>query len=327
MRLRELLDGSKHRHLPIAKLAEKLHVTDTTIKRYLDNHWTTVDRGVLERFADLVGCKISEIFATHSSPFWDAFSGPASICNYVRPEYQGSFLDEKARSVINRLVTDCAKHTKVDDISADERTQFLKVAKNNCVVVGSPRRNQASEHALAQTFRPSRSDPPPFQFLWNPSMNLKPGTSIFSSVAATTTSPCGILFGSRDPKQLVAATYFSEPKEFIDLSTEDGRDCAIVSVINHSTGPAPARKLIVLAGFTEIGTMAAAEMLASDFREMEPRDKDTYVWGIVEVIYSKEAGEKDREILHKDWRYRSGGRSPIPFKEEPIKKAGGARRH
>jgi lambda repressor-like predicted transcriptional regulator len=71
-RFRELLD-SRRPKTSIAALAKVLMVSETTVSNILQDKWTSVERIVLERFADFVKCQIQEIFETTSSPFWDSF--------------------------------------------------------------------------------------------------------------------------------------------------------------------------------------------------------------------------------------------------------------
>jgi len=194
--------------------------------------------------------------------------------------------------------------------------------------VGSPRINPAAEYALAEVFK---SDPfasgaqvtlPPFQFVWHSSM--KPPASTFGRIAAPT-EPCGIWL--RDQNSTVVADYVADRHEFLAKRIRDGRDCAVVVVVNHP-GPISGlpNKLVILAGLRGIGTEAAALRLALDYRELEPRAEDQYVWGILEVVYKKEPGQPNGSIRHSGWRYRAGGRLPINFKTSPILVPGGARK-
>jgi len=316
-----------------AELAKELQVSEATIRHYLEDRWTSVDRGILERFADLVKCEIGEIFETHPSPFWEAFSEPGSSCHYFRGRHRaqsgvpGMYLDDQALRLVSELIKDCAPHTNVYYGQAETPEQFLTHAEDNMVVVGSPKSSLTSEYALCrifdvETFCPDAASPPPFQFVWHPAMKV--GKSSFGRMATQSDSRCGIWL--RDEGVLVTADYIPNLQEFTDKRIKDGRDCAVVVVMNHRTQSGKVRKLVVLSGLTKVGTEAAAQRLVSDFRELEPRNNESYVWGVVEAIFQKEKGRENQKIVHTDWRYRSEGRMPIGFKPTPIQKRGGLRR-
>ena len=84
----------------------------------------------------------------------------------------------------------------------------------------------------------------------------------------------------------------------------------MVFVANNPFGTTPV-KLIVLAGLSGIGTLAAAKALVKNFRDLEPLEDQSYVYGIVEGRSTKAANTVDRKYQSFDWRYRLGGRWPI----------------
>lgn len=103
--------------------------------------------------------------------------------------------------------------------------------------------------------------------------------------------------------------------DFRSWKTEKGRDCGLVFVAQQPFGALKPVTLIVLAGFSGIGTMAAAKALIRDFRDLEPSGAGQCVYGVVEARYSKRVHPSDgRTYKEYYWRYRQGGREPIAFK-------------
>jgi hypothetical protein len=312
----------------IAQLALDLEVAEPTLRHYLDDRWTSLDRGLLERFADHLKCDADKIFETENSPFWKAFEGETSSLYYIRswakeptsPRIDPVFRDDIALRLVNELVTKCARHTTVyGHQQGDVQRRFRKYANENVVVVGSPKSNLASEDALQSIFgiTPDSPKKPPFRFVWHPDMQVQ--ASVFGTDASGSPPRVGIWC---EEKGMVEAGYNPDEEAFIEGDAER-RDCAVVVVRNHKSGPdKPLRKMIVLAGFTRMGTEAAAERLKNDFRELEPRNGEEIVWGIVEAIVTKRPHTREQKVLHSDWRYRVGGRNPMNFKAKKISRRG-----
>jgi len=84
----------------------------------------------------------------------------------------------------------------------------------------------------------------------------------------------------------------------------------------------------VLAGITRIGTEAAARALVADYRDLEPGEGESTVWGIVEGVY-----DKPRRTTARTYPFsvvdRAGGRerSDEAAEEETGREPGRHRRH
>jgi hypothetical protein len=329
LRLQQILDEREKRvgdKIPKEDILEALDITSQTLSHYLLDRWSTVDRCMLERFADLAGCQVSDLFETRLSPFWDTFPKPSSSCYCVRlanppeeeKENERVVSDDKALVIMRNLIIDCASHTKVFEKYGAMGQAFDDLLNDNLIVVGGPRSNPATDRALEKVFA---GQEPPFQFVWHTGMGAPAGS--FATSAASADGPVGIKL-TEEPL-IVEAKYIHNHAEFEQSSTRDGRDCAVVVVANRtSESDMKPRKLIILAGFSGVGTEGAARILADDFREMEPRNGEPYAWGIVEVIYRKTSNKPQKILCHYDWRYRSGGRNPIAFKKKRIGMQGGA---
>jgi hypothetical protein len=310
------------------ELADRLGISEGTLRGYFENRWTVLDRTVVERLADFFQCDVASLLTTTESRFFDPFRAikekhPARpTCLYLRrPDADTPRIgsgrpvahrDNQAIGRVGRLLQQC-----IDDIVGIEDQamtpdQFDQRLLSNCIVLGSPMVNPASEMAIcrifgAEPFNPRQSTKLPFAF----------------RVAATTLGPSSIVEISRDGKtgiwlreeqELLQADFWPRDK-FRELRINKGRDCAVVVACNHPSPDKPPefRKLVVLSGFGGIGTESAADALADHYRDLEPRHGASFVWGAIEVLYKKPFNSTDREILNYNWRCRNGGRCPLDF--------------
>lgn len=303
-----------------AELAKRVGVSKGTVAGYHDNSWTVLDRTVLERMADVFQCEAGSLLVTQDSSFFHSYRSH-EICTYLRrPDAETveagrplGFRDIKAANRVDELLKNCVEGIVDREDSASTPETFGQRIRNNCVVLGSPTVNPASEMAICfafgvEPFQPGVSGRLPFHF----QRAVHPGKQPLSSLSRT--SPDGkVGIWLRDEKELLEADILP-PEEFRRKEIKKGRDCAVVVVTNHQpdeeVGP---RKLVVLSGYAGVGTEAAAKALVDDYRDLEPRGSERAVWGAIEVLYKKDPDSTRREILSYKWRYRQGGRCPVVF--------------
>jgi DNA-binding Xre family transcriptional regulator len=309
-----------------ADLAEVLGIGEATLRGYLEGWWTVLDRSVLERLADFLNCEIRDLFVTTETQFFAPFVGE-ELCYYLRrPDADErkdgrllSIRDDNAISHARRILEDVSGVNVVPS-TARLANEFASHMTSNCLVVGAPRVNPASEMALLHAFGVDTNNANaaklPFHFRWHPSAPGRP--TIVGRPAMNQNDSGGIWLNGRG--RMIHADYW-EPATYKERHIPQGRDCAVVVVSNHLVDAGRLRKLIVLAGFTGVGTEAAAMALARDYRELEPIGDERCVWGIVEVLYRKEVGTLTRRIIDYRWCCRVGGRCAIDFnpKRGPLR--------
>lgn len=326
LRLQALLND-RARGTTRKKLADILGIRETTLRGYFDDSWTVLDRAVLERLAEFFDCDVSELFTANESkfflPFHQAGGEPTQAsCFYLRrpdanAETSGrhvAFRDDRALSHITTMLADHVEGIKVFLASATKPREFDERIRQNCVVVGAPGVNQASEMAICRAFGITPFDPAeckkmPFLFTPHP-RTVGTISSSLERVQAGPKGPWGIWLAEHNT--LIEADYWA-PQDFGARHIQRGRDCGLVLVMNHGPDVRRTRKLIVLAGFGGTGTEAAARALEEDYRNLEPRGNENHVWGVLEIFYDKEAHKTTRKIVDYMWRLRVGGRSPIKF--------------
>jgi transcriptional regulator with XRE-family HTH domain len=311
-------------------LAKRLGVSEGTLRGYMENRWTVLDRTVLEQLADFYQCDAASLIATTQSGFFEPFrvlSGKEKYpsrptCLYLRRSDADiprggrtmAYRDNRAIERVDTLFQNCVEGLVGLPDAAATGEQFEERLLQNCVVLGSPMVNPASEMALCrilgvEPFNPSQSVNLPFAF--KTAVSQAPETP--SSVRQTSSDgKLGIWL--RDEETLLEADSWP-PEKFRLLQIDRGRDCAIVAVMNHEPAAHPGyfRKLVVLAGFAGLATEAAAKALVEHYRDLEPRGGEACVWGAIEVFYRKDADSMKRELVTYNWRFRRGGRCPLDF--------------
>jgi len=309
------------------EFAEALGISDATLRAYLENRWTVLDRTVLERMADYFQCDAGALLSTRESSFFEPFrrlSGDELFANMptclylIRPDAdvvsEGRPVAHRDHRAIGHLGNLLQQH--VDELKEWEKSvtspeAFQEALRQNTVVLGSPWVNPATEMAICRVFgvepfAPAGREKLPFTFRvpeWSgPSAILEPGPDRRRGIWL------------RHPKELIETDYWPLP-EFKRRRVERGRDSALVLVVNHALAgrPESPRKLIVLAGFGGTGTEAAAMAVATDYRDLEPTETSEVVWGVIEVFYGKRPYDLERAKLTYNWRCRSGGRCPVVF--------------
>jgi transcriptional regulator with XRE-family HTH domain len=311
---------------PKSSLAEKIGVSPQKLNAMMNDEWEYITRDALERTADFLELDVSEIFELAPVEFWRPIE-EAKGCVLLRgsqevkrahvrvPRY-----DDQASQVLKdfmRKFMDDFDEPPFAEHDRNEEPKLLETAQSqNCVVIGSPKTNVATEILLSRFFGAKPFDASvenrrkiPFGFCW-------PDTS---PIVQTSSLTCSELARAEVRNRSGIATMegvyipadFKPAEEFREWKTKEGLDCGLVFVANHPFGTRKNVKLIVLAGFGGIGTLAAAKALVQDFRYLEPVGEETCVYGIVEGKYRKGRDTLSRDFRSFRWRHRKGGHAPI----------------
>lgn len=324
LRLEALLAELAPGTLDNAELAQRLGIGEATLKGYRLNRWTVLDRVVLERLLDLLDKDVPDLLVTTESPFFSAFSVPASesaqpTCVYLRrpdaPSDGGpasvAYRDYRAFDRVADLLRDNIPTIMFRDETSSTTEDFKNHLLENCLVVGSPMVNPAADLAIrfafgADPFGAKQADAIPFSFKGPAAV----ANSQSASVDIADRTERGIWL--KEQATLIKADFWPRD-EFRKNWIQQGRDCALIMVVNHPTGGQSPRKLVLLAGALGAGTEAAGRAFVDYYRDLEPRNTESVVWGVIEVLYRKPRNSMTREIVNYKWKYRIGGRCPIDF--------------
>lgn len=310
-----------------AALAERIGVSPQKLNAMLSDQWEYITRDALERTADFLELDVADVFELVTVDFWKPIEDAKGSLllggshepirkdlQYLIPRY-----DDEATYVVKNFMRKslpgCGEPPLAHQL-LDEAELLKKAKSQNCIVVGSPKTNAATEILLSRFFGAAPFDPSvenrrkiPFGFCWPDSSEIVERSSLTCSAIARREVRNRPGIAVIDGTHVVAD--YKQPQEFHEWKTNEGLDCGLVFVANKPFGTKHNIKLIVLAGFGGMGTLAAAKALVQDFRYLEPVGEERCVYGIVECQYRKNAHTNVRELRNFRWGYRNGGHLPI----------------
>lgn len=311
----------------ISAVAYSIGIAENTLRKLLRDEWDYINRDSVERICDHFGLALDQLFQLEQDNFWYPFE-LLKTCTFVRGSvsHNGTKLkaihipsyDNDATAKIQQFLRRSTPNLRAEMIdfhaAADAHAIVEQAASQNCIVIGSPRSNPATEVVVSRFFnaKPFDSAPGnkrkfPFHFLW-------PKTWFIERVSAMAAEA-----SSEDPKKccgialqngkIAAKADYMAAEEFRQSDISAGSDCGLILVANNPFGGINNPKLIVIAGFSGIGTVAAAQALINDFRDLEPRSDERFMLGVIEATYRKSKRHSDdRELTGYRWVYRKGGR-------------------
>lgn len=327
---------------PKTKFARQIGVSPKKLTAMLEDDWNYITRDAIERAADCVELDAAKIFAFEPIEFWKPIQDQEQ-CTFLRgnqnqtssQDVEIPVADNNATKVITDFLGDSVPRYRLTDHGRNETELIEQVRSENCIVIGSPKSNAATEILLSRLFEAepfSASDDErikiPFGFCWPADNDLAKGSTLTCSANARTKTKDKEGIAIRNGPH-VRATYMSND-EYRAWSAkkgkECGKDCGLVFVANKPFGSDRPVKLIVVAGFSGIGTLGAATALIEDFRYLEPYSHEKFVYGVVEVWYSKPSNSSVRTYIDFRWRYRSGGSLPLGVKRKKARKPNSRKR-
>lgn len=310
------------------ELARNIGVSPQKLKRMMNDEWEYITKDAIERAADYLELGVSDIFKFVPVDFWKPIE---QTKRYVlvrgsgglktrKSELRIPWYDAAATGEVNKFVRESLQHINdplIIDHFEDEDELMRTVKQENCLVIGSPKSNRATEIILSRFFGAVPFDPSdanrrkiPFAFCWDDKDPMVDRSSLTCSTMAR--EQCGNSPGIVLEDFHVPADFYP-PESYAEWDTEEGRDCAILFVANKPFGTKHNVKLIVLAGFSGVGTFAAGKALVEDFRYLEPLASERCVYGVIESKYSKRKHKPDRKFSEFKWKYRHGGHGPFKF--------------
>jgi DNA-binding Xre family transcriptional regulator len=312
-------------------LAQQIGIAPQTLAKMLTDQWDYVSRDAIERTADYLDLEVWQVFEFVPVNFWKPIEDRKQ-CTFLRgsqdpdateDEFTIPGPDVDATNVVFPSVRRFVANARYIDHERDVAELIDRAMHENCIVIGSPKSNAATEILLSRFFdaQPFDSNQDnrlkiPFGFCWPEVGSLEKESSLTCSGIArkrTKLRPGIAVQGG----PFVEADYLAAD-DFKRWNPEKpARDCGLVFVANNPFGTTLDVKLIVLAGFSGIGTLGAAKALIEDFRYLEPTPKKNFVFGVVQVWYTKDRNDETRTYKRFRWKYRTG---TLPINEKEDKK-------
>lgn len=311
-----------------SELAAKIGVSPQTLTAMINDDWRWITRDAIERTADYLQLSATDVFEFVPVEFWRQIQ-ESNQCTFLRGAQdergnergvtiQGA--DDEATDKVKGFLRAYMPAFTLADHRRDTEELLRRARSENCIVIGSPKSNAASEILLslffdAEPFNPSDDNRRkiPFGFCWPPVSKIVDQSSL------TCSTPTRRRIKDRAGIAVKGGVHvevdYKDPAAFRAWDTNGGKDSGLVFVANRPFGTDKDVKLIVLAGFSGLGTVGAAMALIEDFRYLEPNPNEKCVYGVIRCSYSKAANSNIRSFKNFQWRIRVGGGWPIKVKK------------
>lgn len=253
-------------------VAEELGINLAHFRRLREDNWTTISRPELQKLLCWGKRHGADLLTVEPSPVWRTLPGKQVVLlRGCDPSGNAlpSDLQAEARLLEELKAEDCiVKHMSSAEIDAVKVKGLMKAS--NCIFIGSPKHNAATEHALAALWgltphdsRLANRSKAPVQFAWAKDSMRR--TSAFSHSDGRN---CGVYVsasGGRGRER----TEYCVPADWMPADeyrrwTGRGRDAGILVVCRNPLGTEMAVTSIVLAGFSGFATVDMASDLVSD---------------------------------------------------------------
>ncbi|HKV94475.1 MAG TPA: helix-turn-helix transcriptional regulator [Candidatus Angelobacter sp.] len=331
--LRERINGSSKRE--VAKAAD---ISVPKLQKILADNWKYVDRRTLERVMNYLDLGVNEVFEFLPVTFWNSIKTAGScvfLCGSPKAtsELEIPGYAFKAAGLIREFLRGGIHASFIHNLNEEEL--FQTVRTKNCIVIGSPRINRTTEILLSRFYDAKPFDPTeenrrkvPFGFVWGQETPDTKNSSLGCTAdkLALLQGRPGLAWRLREGPGLTShegaiKTDFKEPDKFRGWVTRDAVDAGLIFVADRPFQAIAPVKLIVLAGVSGIGTLAAAQALIRDCRDLQPLPNQNHVFGIVKAHYSKQNDESDgRNYKNYRWQFRKSGPAPIDESGSKTKK-------
>ena len=317
-KLRERLSEAEQEQVSFT--AKSIGIAPNTLRTLLRDDWDQLARSSIERVCDRFGLEVQDLFELAPDDFWAPFE-KAGRYTIIRGTRKGEFRDQLAIAILGQSL-----HTLLPSVGVRMKS-FLEeeekivdyVQNNNCVVVGSPRTNPATEvvlcrHFGAQPFVPSAENRAkvPVRFVFPKDDRIVKSYTTVEAWSGLRGKGSGLGVCDGTGRELIVEVDWWPKEEYFSRTVLRGRDCGLLCVIKRPFGTIRDVKTIILAGFSTPGTEGVARALVRNFRDLEPVHSARHVLGVVEAIYNKTIPNIDnRGLVGVQWKFLTGGRKRI----------------
>jgi hypothetical protein len=261
-------------------LAAELHLTPIQVQRLRTDQWSTIKRADLQTLLCWARRHEEEILSVQPSPVWRTLQN-AEVVVFRGRDAENNPLPSDSRAegeLIEALKSaGCKIRPRSLEVGADPSEVTSAMRDTNCVFIGSPKYNVATEIALASMcqIQPSVASDEnrrkaPFCFVWDGSVP----TSAFA-LPKTSQEKLGVyLFTSSGS---TARTRHHVPIDWRTARdyarwTGKGRDAGILVACNRPLGTEVDVTTIVLAGYSGFATFDMAVDFARNGLRIESRE-------------------------------------------------------
>lgn len=297
--------------------AKSIGIAPNTLRTLLRDDWDQLARDSIERVCDRFQLDIGDLFEFAPDGFWSPFEKAGQYTILAGTASGNSLRDTRTAATLamflQSVLLEVDVVTKASPSEPDEIVDYVR--KHNCIVVGSPLSNRATEvvlsrHFGAQPFETGLKNRAkiPVRFVFKKRGRQAKNYAMIEPWSAGRGDASGLGICNQDGTQMIVEVDWWSKAEYLRRPIRRGRDCGLLCVINKPFRTSRDVKTIVLAGFSQTGTQGAARALARDFRSLEPLGSARHVLGIVEAVYKKLPNQDSRSLVGIHWKYLTGGR-------------------
>lgn len=251
------------------ELASKLEVDPRALKNFLSDEggkkWR-LDRDVLHRLVFFAHAHGRQLFQVEPHPMWETFVKKHDIAIFRGGKKEDADVERCLHRYLDERFDSSASAV------AGSPSDLMK--QRNCIIIGSPKHNRASEIALALLWgaepndgSPKNQERIPFHFA---GMELSSG---LDSALVTRDSSLGYGINVLDPKteerRLLKVDWL--PPDEYKSSMKSGQDVAVLVACYRPLGTSEPVTTIVISGYTYLSTLEATRALeCGNIPELNP---------------------------------------------------------
>ncbi len=261
-------------------LAKELGINLAHVRRLHDGSWSSISRSDLQAVMSWAKKHDRQVLTVEPSPLWQTL--PESDVLLVRGlDDDGNPLrsDSQVEALLVGSLKDAGCHVDIvvsDKISSVEVEQAMQ--ERNCIFIGSPKHNQASEHSMAAMFGLKAGDlsaanvrRAPFEFVLDEE-SRRP--SAFCN-AKSSGGAIGVRIRTSGAKSgssghLMRVDYHAAAGPV--RAKNKGNDVGVLVVCRQPLGTSQNVTTIVLAGYSGFATQDMAQDIVADGLRIEKRD-------------------------------------------------------
>lgn len=321
---RQMLEAGIRKARGKARFARAIGVHATTLNGLLGDTWDRIERDTIEQLCAYLDCRLEELFTIGPSQFWQPLRDAKSyrvLRGVLQSHDVKTPLEENAKtSIINSVHAHCPGiKGGFAPALTNQKTILALARKHNCIVIGANSANASCEVLISRFFGATPFDRDPENRSRIPFRIVRPGPDLKSAFIESPRPGLGTRTGygiiSEATDQLIVETDWLSEDSYLAAELNKGHDAGLVLVANKPFETVKKIKFMLIAGFSSAGTLAAAQAVARDYKELEPLAPGGYTIGIVDAIVDKAAGAENRELRKFSWVYLEGGRRRVRPKD------------
>lgn len=285
-------------------VASELGINLAHVARLRDDSWSTIQRGDLQKLLCWGQKHNTPLLSVEPNPLWRTLSG-AEVVLFRGRKRDGNPLHSDSnveRELLVALEDEGCRITprSIDTPNHEEIAELMRTT--NCIFIGSPKFNAATESALASLWelqpydsRIANRKRSPIEFVWDAAYQ---GNSVFGR-QKTDGEAIGLHVGSRNAAGIVHSRYlvpvdWKSPRQYSQW-TGKGRDAGALIACYRPLKTASEVTTIVLAGYSGFATFDMATDFVRDglrFEDAELRPH-TVTMRVLAASYKKKSGRSD----------------------------------